>query len=63
LIIGAAGPAKVAEAIENSEWDAAAERERVDEIPADLEQALKQQEPVWEAYERWPASRKEQYLY
>lgn len=57
-----AGLARVAEAKENGEWDAATARENVDAIPADLAEALKRQ-GVGAAFKRWPASRKKQYLY
>jgi uncharacterized protein YdeI (YjbR/CyaY-like superfamily) len=56
------GLGKIAEAKENGEWDAATAREDVDTIPPDLAQELEQNE-AWGSWEKWPASRKQQYLY
>lgn len=56
-----AGLAKVAEAQESGEWDAATAREDVSAVPADLAQELRSK-GAWDAFEKWPASRKKQYL-
>ena len=47
---------------ENGEWDAATAREDVNEIPADLAQALERNK-AWAPFNKWPASRKKQYLF
>jgi uncharacterized protein YdeI (YjbR/CyaY-like superfamily) len=57
-----AGLAKVAEARENGEWDAAAAREETSAIPADLVEEL-ERHAARASFEDWPASRKKQYLY
>lgn len=57
-----AGLAKVAEAQENGEWDAATAREDVSVLPADLAAALESHEAL-AAFDGWAASRKKQYLY
>jgi uncharacterized protein YdeI (YjbR/CyaY-like superfamily) len=58
----AAGSAKIAEARENGEWEAATAREDANAIPADLAQELKRNK-AWSSFRKWPASRKKQYLY
>jgi uncharacterized protein YdeI (YjbR/CyaY-like superfamily) len=57
-----AGLAKIADAKENGEWEAAAVREDVSSLPDDLVQAL-ENEDAWLAFDHWPASQKKQYLY
>ncbi len=57
-----AGLAKIVEAKENGEWDAAAAREDVSSVPDDLVQALENND-AWMDFEIWPASQKKQYLY
>lgn len=58
-----AGLLKIAEAKENGEWDAAIQRERVDQIPDILMQALQEKEGALAAYKTLKASRKKQFLY
>ena len=58
-----AGMLKVAEAKENGEWEAALRREQVDNIPKDLEVALRKRVGALSAYKALPASRKKQYIY
>jgi uncharacterized protein YdeI (YjbR/CyaY-like superfamily) len=58
----AAGLAKIAAARESGEWDAAAAREDVSAIPADLAQELERSD-VLGAFNEWSASRKKQALY
>lgn len=58
----AAGLEKIAEAKANGEWEAATARENANATPADLAQALKKNK-AWTTYQKWPASRKKQYLY
>ena len=58
-----AGMLKVAEAKANGEWKAALRREQVDNIPKDLEVALRKREGALSAYMALPASRKKQYIY
>ncbi len=57
-----AGLAKVAAAKESGEWEAALAREDVSSVPDDLVQALEEGD-AWLAFERWPYSKKMQYLY
>ncbi len=57
-----AGLAKIVEAKENGEWDAATAREDVSSVSDDLVQAL-ENDDAWTAFEKWPASQKKQYLY
>ena len=57
-----AGLRKIAEAHQNGEWDAAKEREHVDDIPESLESALRIAN-VLELYGALPDSRKKQYIY
>ena len=59
----AAGEAKIAEAKENGQWDAAIRREQVDIIPEALEHALQQHDGALTAYIALPDSRKKQYIY
>lgn len=58
----AAGYEKIAEAKANGEWDAATAREDVGALPEDLIQELTSND-AWASFEKWPASRKKQYLY
>ncbi len=57
-----AGMAKINEAKESGEWEAASIREDVSSVPDDLVQALEENDS-WFSFERWPASKKMQYLY
>lgn len=58
-----AGQAKIDEAQERGEWDAAIRREQVDEIPQALENELRKREGAIAAYQALPDSRKKIYLY
>jgi len=58
-----AGLKKARQGQESGQWDAAIRREQVDEIPADLEKALRKQEGGLAAYQNLPASRKKQLIY
>ena len=58
-----AGLKKVRQGQESGQWDAAIRREQVDEIPSDLEMALRKQEGGLDAYRNLPASRKKQLIY
>lgn len=58
----AAGLEKIAQAKANGEWDAATAREDVDAIPVDLAQELESNK-ARASFDKWPASRKKQYLY
>jgi uncharacterized protein YdeI (YjbR/CyaY-like superfamily) len=58
-----AGLAKIAQAKENGEWEAATKREEVNAIPADLERALQSHKTALATFKQWPASRKKQYLW
>jgi uncharacterized protein YdeI (YjbR/CyaY-like superfamily) len=57
------GMAKIAEAKENGQWQAAIRREQVDRIPEELEQALRRKEGALSAYKALPDSRKKRYIY
>jgi len=59
----AAGLEKVAAARASGEWEAAAVREAVDVLPADLERELRKHRKAWAAFQKWPASRKKMRLY
>ena len=59
----AAGLVKIAEAKANGEWQAATDREDTQQIPPDLEGALKQHKAAWHVFQNWPASLKKQYIY
>lgn len=59
----AAGLDKIAQAKASGEWDAASTREDVSAIPLDLARALRKKKTVWAAFQRWPPSRKKQYLF
>jgi uncharacterized protein YdeI (YjbR/CyaY-like superfamily) len=58
-----AGEQKIAEAKDNGQWEAAIRREQVDQIPADLENALRKTADALPAYRALPDSRKKQYIY
>lgn len=58
-----AGMQKIIKAKENGEWEAAIRREQVDEIPDDLEKALKQINGALPKYQALPDSRKKQFIY
>jgi uncharacterized protein YdeI (YjbR/CyaY-like superfamily) len=57
------GLAKVNEAKENGQWEAATRREQVDIIPPELEVELRGREGALAAYLALPASRKKRYIY
>jgi uncharacterized protein YdeI (YjbR/CyaY-like superfamily) len=57
------GLAKIAEAKENGQWEAAIRREQVDKIPEELEIVLRKVEGGLAAYQALPDSRKKQYIY
>jgi uncharacterized protein YdeI (YjbR/CyaY-like superfamily) len=58
-----AGLKAIAEAKETGQWQAAIRRERVDIIPPDLEEALRQRQGGIAAYHALPDSRKKQFIY
>jgi len=58
-----AGMAKVREAKENGEWEAAIRREDTSSLPADLREALEKNAVARANYERYSASQKKQFLY
>lgn len=58
-----AGMAKVREAQENGEWEAAIRREDISSLPEDLADALKKVEDAQANFEKLPASQKKQFLY
>ena len=58
-----AGLAKVDEAKESGQWEAAIRREQVDIIPPELEKALRRRKGAIAAYRALPASQKKQYIY
>ena len=58
-----AGMAKVREAQENGEWEAAIRREDTSTLPDDLSRALESSPPAQANFENFPASQKKQYLY
>jgi uncharacterized protein YdeI (YjbR/CyaY-like superfamily) len=59
----AAGLAKVAEAKESGEWEAAIRRRDVSTIPEDLERALASHEGALAAFKAWTPSRIRRYLW
>ncbi len=59
----AAGLEKVRQAQENGEWEAALRRERVDEIPPELEVVLENFPGALSAYRAAPDSKKKQWIY
>jgi uncharacterized protein YdeI (YjbR/CyaY-like superfamily) len=58
-----AGLAKISEAKENGEWEAAIQRENTDVIPDILLQALQDKSGALKAYQALTNSRKKQYIY
>jgi len=58
-----AGLAKVREAKENGEWEAAIRREDTSSLPEDLRQALERHPDAQASFEQLPASQKKQTLY
>lgn len=58
-----AGLSKISEAKETGEWDAAIQREHVENIPEMLMRALNEKEGALAAYQALTDSRKKQYLY
>jgi uncharacterized protein YdeI (YjbR/CyaY-like superfamily) len=58
-----AGMAKVREAKENGEWEAAIRREEPSSLPEDLRSALEGNAEAQANFEKFPASQKKQYLY
>jgi uncharacterized protein YdeI (YjbR/CyaY-like superfamily) len=58
-----AGMAKVREAQENGEWEAAIRREDTSRLPEDLLKALDGNAEAQANFEKYPASQKKQFLY
>ena len=58
-----AGMAKIAEAQENGQWQAAIRREQVEKIPKELEAALRRNKGALSAYQALTDSRKKRYIY
>ncbi len=58
-----AGMAKIVEAHQNGQWDAALQSEQTDVIPADLEMALRRREGALFGYKSLTHSRKKQLLH
>jgi uncharacterized protein YdeI (YjbR/CyaY-like superfamily) len=58
-----AGMAKVREAKENGQWEAAIQREDTSSLPDDLRQALEAHPAAQASFEKYPASQKKQFLY
>jgi uncharacterized protein YdeI (YjbR/CyaY-like superfamily) len=58
-----AGMAKVRQAKENGEWEAAIQREDTSILPEDLSQVLESHPAARANFEQLPASQKKQYLY
>lgn len=58
-----AGLKKIRQGQESGQWDAAIRREQVDEIPSDLEKALRNHKGGLAAFRELPASRKKQLIY
>lgn len=58
-----AGMAKVREAKENGEWEAAMRREDTSTLPEDLRLALESEPAAQANFEKYPASQKKQFLY
>ena len=57
------GLAKVREAKENGEWEAAIRREDTSSLPEDLRRALEGNKEALANFEKFPASLKKQFLY
>ena len=58
-----AGLAKVREAKENGEWEAAQKRENTDHLPSDLEDALGMNPQALINFNNLPPSQKRQFIY
>jgi uncharacterized protein YdeI (YjbR/CyaY-like superfamily) len=58
-----AGMAKVREAKENGEWEAAIRREDTSSLPDDVSGALKKNPEAQANFEKYPASQKRQFLF
>ena len=58
-----AGLSTITTAKKNGEWDAAIQREHVENIPEVLMRALSEKEGALAAYQALTSSRKKQYLY
>ena len=58
-----AGMAKVREAKENGEWEAATRREDISTLPDDLNRALEKNPEAQANFEKFTASQKKQFLY
>lgn len=58
-----AGLAKVAEARQNGQWEAGIKSEQTDQIPVDLERALRRRKGALAAYKSLPHARKKQLLH
>jgi uncharacterized protein YdeI (YjbR/CyaY-like superfamily) len=58
-----AGMAKVREAMQNGEWEAAIRREDTSILPDDLRQSLEGNPTAQANFERYPTSQKKQFLY
>jgi len=57
-----AGLTKVNQAKQNGEWQAAIDREAVDDLPIELVEKLRKNQ-AWEAFMKMPPSHRKQYLY
>jgi len=57
-----AGLAKITEAQHNGQWEAGIKSEQTDQIPADLEKALRRSQGALNRYKSLPHSRKKQLL-
>ncbi len=62
-LMTAAGLEKIQEAKNNGQWEAAFRREKVDDIPSDLEAALRSEPGALEGYRKLRTARKKQLLY
>jgi uncharacterized protein YdeI (YjbR/CyaY-like superfamily) len=62
-LMSAAGLAKVNEAKENGQWEAAFRREDTTILPEELKQALQEQAGGWAGFESLPASRKQMLIH
>jgi uncharacterized protein YdeI (YjbR/CyaY-like superfamily) len=58
-----AGLEKIAEAHQNGQWDAAIARERTEQVPTDLEKALRRRKGPLAGYRSLTSSRKKQLLH
>jgi uncharacterized protein YdeI (YjbR/CyaY-like superfamily) len=57
-----AGLAKITEAQHNGQWEAGIRSEQTDQIPTELEKALRQRKGALDRYKNLPHSRKKQFL-